>query len=683
MSHPCLLAAAAALLIAAAPEQGQEQAPLLPRSALFSNPDHALPRISPDGTYLSWLAPVDGALNVWVGQVDKPEKAQPVTREKGGGIRSYDWAYTSEHILYLRDHSGRGHWQLVCVDLITGQERAITPQSATALGADAPHPVSARLERTSPRHAEEILVGINDRDPAYHDLYRANIATGALVGVEVNDGLDEYYADDEYTVRFAARATPQGGRELLIRSLTDEGERGWEHFADIPAEDAWTTGIVAFDLEVGRVEMLDSRGRDTAILKSVELATRSSRIVAKDRNADIGGGILVDPTGHTVQAAAATYQRKKWYVIDESLKPDFKYLERLVDGELEILSRTLDDRQWVVGYDLDRGAARYYLYDRDSGDARQLFVDRSRLDGAPLAPMYSELIKTRDKWKMVSYYTLPPGSDRRGNGKPLEPLPTVLCVHGGPWWSRERWGFDPVHQWLANRGYAVLSVNYRGSVGFGKKFLDAANGEWGGRMHDDLLDAVQWAVERKIADPKRIAIMGGSYGGYAALAALTQTPETFACGVDLAGPADLVSFLESVPASDAAARLWAARIGDHRTEEGRAALAERSPLSHADRISRPLLIAQGANDPRVRKGHADRVARTLKDNGVPVTYLVYDDEGHGLARLENRLSFFAVAEQFLAGHLGGRYEPVGDDFRGAAVRIIEGADQLAGVNSVR
>ena len=250
----------------------------------------------------------------------------------------------------------------------------------------------------------------------------------------------------------------------------------------------------------------------------------------------------------------------------------------------------------------------------------------------------------------------------------------VVLVHGGPW-ARDVWGLDPVHQWLANRGYAVLSVNYRGSAGFGKKFSEAANGEWGGKMQEDLLDAVEWAVSKKIADPARIAIMGGSYGGYAALVGLTQTPETFACAVDVCGPSNLVTFLQGMPGMDT----WAVRVGDCRTDEGRNLLAQRSPIHFLDKIVRPLLIAQGANDQRVPRSETDTLVQTLKDKGVPVTYVVYSDEGHGLARAQNRLAFYAVAEGFLAQRLGGRAQPVGSDFAGSTIKIPVGGDQVAGI----
>jgi dipeptidyl aminopeptidase/acylaminoacyl peptidase len=380
-----------------------------------------------------------------------------------------------------------------------------------------------------------------------------------------------------------------------------------------------------------------------------------------------------------VQAVATYYERKHWKVLDPAVAKDFEYLRTLADGDVEVVSRTLDDRNWIVAYLVDDGPLRYYRYDRDAGKAEFLFTNRKALEGLPLAKMHPVVIKSRDGLNLVTYYTLPLGSDRDGDGRPDKPLPMVLDVHGGPW-GRDTWGYNPNHQWLANRGYAVLSVNFRASTGFGKDFINAGNLQWAGTMHNDLIDAVDWAIQEGIAEPARVAIMGGSYGGYATLVGLTFTPEKFACGVDIVGPSNLVTLLNTIPPYWAPAlELFIKRVGDHRTEEGRAKLTERSPLTYVDRIQRPLLIGQGANDPRVKQAEADQIVEAMQQKHIPVTYVLYPDEGHGFARPENRMSFNAVAEAFLAEHLGGRYEPVGDDFHGASLTVPVGADQIPGL----
>jgi dipeptidyl aminopeptidase/acylaminoacyl peptidase len=293
--------------------------------------------------------------------------------------------------------------------------------------------------------------------------------------------------------------------------------------------------------------------------------------------------------------------------------------------------------------------------------------------------MHPFVIPSRDGLNLVSYYTLPLGSDSDDDGIPDAPLPAVLAVHGGPW-GRDVWGYNAQHQWLANRGYAVLSVNFRASTGFGKAFVNAGNREWGHKMHDDLIDAVEWAVEAGIADRDKIAIMGGSYGGYATLAGLTFTPETFACGVDIVGPSNLVTLLETTPPYwKPQIEMLTSRVGDHRTKEGRAFLKKCSPLTYADKICRPLLIGQGANDPRVKQAEADQIVGAMQEKDIPVTYVLYSDEGHGFARPENRMSFNAVAEAFLAECLGGRFEPVGDDFQGSTIGVPVGAKGVPGL----
>jgi dipeptidyl aminopeptidase/acylaminoacyl peptidase len=293
--------------------------------------------------------------------------------------------------------------------------------------------------------------------------------------------------------------------------------------------------------------------------------------------------------------------------------------------------------------------------------------------------MHPRVIKSRDGLDLVSYLSLPKASDPDADGKPDKPLAMVLLVHGGPW-GRDTWGYNSMHQWLANRGYAVLSVNFRSSTGFGKRFTNAGDKQWGAKMHDDLLDAVEWATAQGITDKSKVAIMGGSYGGYATLAGLTFTPETFACGVDIVGPSNLITLLQTIPPYWAPIlEMFTTRVGDHRTEEGKKFLLSRSPLSFVDRIKRPLLIGQGANDPRVKQSEADQIVKAMQEKKIPVTYVLYPDEGHGFARPENRMSFNAVAEVFFAQCLGGPYEPIGDDFKGSSIQVPEGAGEIHGL----
>jgi len=408
------------------------------------------------------------------------------------------------------------------------------------------------------------------------------------------------------------------------------------------------------------------------------METMEQTVVAEDPRVDIGG-VMIHPTEKTLQAYATSYERQVWQALDDAVAGDLAVLNELTDGDLQVVSRTLDDSVWFVAYDVDNGPVRYYRYDRAAKRAEFLFTDRDALAEAPLVRMHPAVVKSRDGLDLVSYLSLPAGTDDDGDGRPDEPQPMVLWVHGGPW-GRDEWGFDSIHQWLANRGYAVLSVNFRGSTGFGKEFINAANLEWAGKMHDDLIDAVEWAVKEGIADPARVAIGGGSYGGYATLVGMTMTPEVFACGVDLVGPSNLITLLDNVPEYwIPLLPLFTSRVGDNNTEEGKALLQERSPLNYVERICRPLLIGQGANDPRVKQQESDQIVEAMQERDIPVTYCLYSDEGHGFGRPENSMSFWAVAEAFLAEHLGGRYEPIGDAFEGSTIEVRAGADGVPGL----
>ncbi|MBC2746609.1 MAG: S9 family peptidase [ANME-2 cluster archaeon] len=641
-----------------------DAAPLIPREVLFGNPDKITVRLSPDGDRISYLASVDGVLNVWVGPADDPDSAVPVTNDTERGIRNYFWAYTNKHILYLQDQAGDENWRVYSVNLETGQTTDLTPLEG----------VQARIQAVSQKFPGEILIALNDRDPTLHDIYRANITTAEMSLVMENEGFIGFTTDDEYNVRFAQRLTPDGGSEIF--QATEDG--GWELFMEIAMEDLLTTGIVGFDKTGTVLYMIDSRNRNTAAFFAMDIATGEQNLIAEDPRADTSD-IMIHPTEKIVQAVAFTYERKHWQIIDDTIAGDLAYLKTVANGDVEVVSRTLDDEYWMVAYVLDDGPVQYYCYDRGEKSAEFLFTHRKALEGLSLAKMHPVVIKSRDGLDLVSYYTLPVGSDSDFDGRPDEPLPMVLFVHGGPW-ARDNWGYNSVHQWLANRDYVVLSVNFRSSTGFGKAFINAGNLEWGGKMHDDLIDAVNWTVQEGIADPDHVAIMGGSYGGYATLWGMTNTSDTFACGVDIVGISNLVTLLETIPPYwEPQIELFATRVGDHRTEDGRAFLTRRSPLTYVDQIEKPLLIGQGANDPRVNQAESDQIVQAMQDANIPVTYLLYSDEGHGFARPENRLSFYAVTDAFLARHLGGRYEPIGDDFEGSSIMVKSGAEEVPGL----
>lgn len=660
---------------AAAADASTKEQKLIPRSVLFGNPQKATARISPNGKWMSYLAPVDGILNVFVAPIDDMSAAKQVTDDKTRDIRGYSWAYTGEHILYTQDKGGDENWHLYATDVATGKTTDLTPLDN----------IHAQLEGVSEKFPEEILVGLNDRIPQLHDIYKVNLKTGERKLIQENPGYAAFITDDDYNVRFAFTYTEDGGNEILEPADGDAGKPGdkgiaeWKTFMKVGPEDAMSTSPAGFNKDGTVLYLLDSRDRNTSALFSIDLKTDEKKLVAENPKADIGE-VLVHPTEKTIQAVGFTYQRTEWDILDPSIKKDLDYLATVEDGEVIVTSRTLDDKQWTVAFMLDDGPVKFYRYDRGEGKAHFLFNSRDDLEGYPLVKMHPVLIPTRDGKELVSYLTLPYGSDPNGDGIPDKPVPLVLNVHGGPW-ARDAWGFDPEHQWLANRGYAVLAVNYRGSTGFGKNFVNAANNEWAGKMHDDLIDAVNWAVEKGIAQKDKVAIMGGSYGGYATLVGLTFTPDVFAAGVDIVGPSSLVTLLQNVPP------YWASfmpqmkmRLGDVETEEGKAELLKRSPLTKVDQIKKPLLIGQGANDPRVTQLEADQIVKSMEEKKIPVTYVLYPDEGHGFGLEPNRKSFNAVTEAFLAEHLGGQYEPVGKDFEGSSIHVPAGAAQVPGLD---
>ena len=660
-------------------------ASLPPRKLFFANPDRTAVKLSPDGSRISFLSSVDGVLNVFVGPAEDPSRAVPVTADKKRGIRSYTWAFTGEHVLYRQDEGGDENFHVHVVDVKTKVDRDLTPLPR----------VQARIEARSRKRPKEIVIALNDRDARYHDLWTVDVVSGEKKLLEQNTDMSSFVTDEDFKVRVATKSEPDGSTKLFARTTARSAAKNakaipiWEQIGTIPLEDTLTTTPLAFDATGNTLYFTDSRGRDTAALVGFDMKTRKTAVYVDDGQADVEGATF-DPVTLKPQAAQASYEKARWHSVDASLAPDLDVLRELAKGDsFDIVTRTKDDSRWLVSVAASDGPTRYFRYDRakkgakkePAGKATYLFSSHARLEDKKLSPMHPRVLKSRDGLSLVSYLTLPTASDADANGVPDKPLPMVLLVHGGPW-ARDSWGFSPQAQWLSSRGYAVLSVNFRGSTGFGKAFVNAADRQWGAKMHDDLLDAVAWAEKEGIAAPGKTAIMGGSYGGYATLVGLSFTPERFACGVDIVGPSNLSTLLETIPPYWVSeVEQFTKRIGDHRTPDGRTFLASRSPLGFADKIVRPLLIGQGQNDPRVKRAESDAIVSAMKKHGSKVTYVLYPDEGHGFARPPNRISFNAVTETFLAQCLGGSYEPIGKDFEGASITVLEGADQIEGLSA--
>jgi len=631
---------------------------LIPRAHLFGNPNRLNGTISPDGSHLAWVAPLDGVMNVWIAPFGAPEDAHPVTHDTKRGVRNYYWAYDGQHLLFLQDRDGDENWRLHAVTLGSGEIRPLTPEGARATPAG-----TSRLVRGA------VLVTLNQRDPRYPDLFRVELASGEMTLVAENPGFAGFIADDRFVPRLALRSTEDGGMDML-RPGADGGWEAWDH---IPAADVFATDVSHLHTGGTMLYMRDSRDRDTAALVAVDLVTGARELLAEHPRADIGG-IIMNRETYAPVAYGVSVERLSYFALDPRVQLDLDFLAAQDIGDWSVMSRTEDDRWWVVAGQSDTRPGVAYLYDRRERGLRMLYESRPELTGALLAPMHPVSISARDGLTLICYLTLPRRLDPAGTGRPGAPAPMVLLVHGGPW-ARDEFGYNAYAQWLADRGYASLSVNFRSSTGLGKHFVNAGNREWGRRMDDDLLDAVGWAVDAGVADPARLAIFGGSYGGYAVLAGMTRNPQLYACGVDVVGPSNLETLLATVPPYWASFRAQLVRaLGDPETEDGRALLRERSPLHRAGSIRRPLLIAQGANDPRVKQAESDQMVAAMQANGVPVTYLLYPDEGHGFVRPENQLAFVAVAENFLAGCLGGQAAPVTAEELGATtMQVLEGA----------
>jgi dipeptidyl aminopeptidase/acylaminoacyl peptidase len=629
-----MLVACTALLIMSAAPAYAELPTLIPRKVLFGNPVKVGPQISPDGKTLSYIAPDDkDVLQVWV-QPLGTDKARQVTADKKRGIRTHGWTYAPDTLYYMQDFEGDENFHIYSVNLKTGVVRDLTPFQG----------VQARPLGTHPDFPNEMLVAINLTDRRLHDVYRVNLETGAVALDTKNPGgVLGWDTDPKFRVRACQAATPDGGMEVRYRPSEKDD---WKRVVRWGMEDA-DGGVVGFTADGGSLWLRTSEGRDTLSLVKRNLATGQEAVIATDPTCDVGGVLFHEET-FQVEAVAFNRERVRWQPIDPKVGEDLDVLAKGAKGEPSITSRDRADKTWVVAYAADVHPTEYYLYDRGTKKLTHLFSSRPELAKYTLAPMKPVTIKSRDGLDLVCYLTLPVGVEQKN-------LPTVLMVHGGPW-ARDSWGFDSSAQWLANRGYAVLQVNYRGSTGFGKKFLHAADREWAGKMHDDLLDAVAWAVKEGYSDPKRVAIYGGSYGGYAALVGATFTPDTFACAVSVVGPSNLVTLLKSIPPYwEPMKKLMANRVGD--VEKEAAFLESRSPLFKADKIKIPMMIAQGANDPRVKQAESEQIVDAIRKAGKPVDYLLFPDEGHGFARPENRLKFQGAAEDFLARYLpGGRSE---------------------------
>lgn len=655
-----------------APASDQAEAALIPRADLFGDPQRAGAQLSPRGDMVAFLAPRDGAMNLWVAPLDTLGEARALTQEQGLGVRQFAWAYDGRTLLYVNRGPEPNAQRLYALEVESGEARALTPAGA-----------HAELVNLSPRDPLGVIAAVNDRDAAWPDLVRLDLSDGSRTVLHRDvpaygaPRFASYVVDMDNTLRLGIDAKADGGSDIYKR----DSEGRWSLLFSIAFEDSLSSSVIGFEAGGQTFLMLDSSGRDRAALVRVDAETGAKTVLGESPRADVID-VWLDPATHQPEAYAAEYLRRDWRALDAEAQADLDFLDQRLQGEPIIASRSADDHRWIVVEDDPVAPARSYLYDRSDPSNRRLtllFRHRPALEGQQLQPMIPVEIESRDALTLVSYMTLPPGADRNNDTLPDRPVPLVIVPHDGPW-TRDSYGFNTLHQWLANRGYAALSVNYRGSTGLGKAFLNQGNREWGGAMQDDLLVAARWAIERGVAPPDRIAILGEGYGGYAALSGLAATPDQFACGVAINPPLSLVGLADSLPPNANAARAQVlARVGDPRIPEQREMLRQRSPMTRADALTRPIFIAQGAPTATASRADAEALMRVMRARGLDGLHIVFPTERGAILGTPDRLALFASIEHFLGHCLGGRVEPTGAAFEGVDMQVFEGADLAPGL----
>jgi dipeptidyl aminopeptidase/acylaminoacyl peptidase len=603
--------------------------PLIPREILFGNPKYARARISPDGRYLAYLAPYEGVLNIWIKNLETG-KEEVITKDKKRGIQYYLWSYDSENIIYIQDKEGDENWRIYSINIKTKEISDLTPFEG----------VQAKFISYNYKFPDKMLIALNRDNPALHDVYLLDLETKKLELIEKNPGnASSWITNNNLEIAGYTVIHPEGNYEIMLKR---NGK--YESFMEAEPEDQlWFLG---FSPDNRNIYILSSVGANALRLIMVNIKTGEQKVIAEDEQFDIHE-IHADKDGNII-AVSFYRQRLEWEVIDKKFEKDYEILKKWGEGDFHVISQNLKEDKWIVAYFSDIKPISYYMYDTNTKKLKHIFTTIPEIEKYTLSKTIPISFKARDGMKIYGYLTLPPGVEHRN-------LPMVVLVHGGPW-ARDVWMYDPTVQWLANRGYAVLQVNFRGSSGYGKKYLNAGNREWGGKMITDIIDGKNWVVEKGYVNPEKIAIMGGSYGGYAVLAALAFHPNEFICGVDIVGPSNLITFLKSIPP------YWKTLLGILNKRLGKLPEDEEflksiSPLYYVDNIKVPLLIIHGANDPRVKKSESDQIVKKLREKGIECIYIVYPDEGHGLVRPENRLDAFGRIEEFLSKHLGGRKEP--------------------------
>jgi dipeptidyl aminopeptidase/acylaminoacyl peptidase len=624
-----------------------QQPPLIDRELFFGDPQISGAQISPDGQFISFRRAYKGVMNIWVKRTPEAfEAAKPITADTTRPVTGYFWSQDSHYVLYVQDKGGNENYHIYAVDPAAAPEAAtgVPPaRDLTPYGA-----IQARIDAVPRKTPNTIVVSLNDRDPQWHDLYQLDIPTGKRTLVFQNtDKLAGYFTDSDGNLELGVRIADDGGTEIL----RVDGAALTPIYGCSNEE---SCGPLRMHKDGRRVYLTTNKGADVdlARLALLDLQTKQIEVVESDpeNQVDFSGAAFSDLTGDLL-ATVYVGDRTRIYPKTAQFKRDLDNVRKLLpDGEFGIGAQTADEKLWIIGVSRDVDPGSSYLYNRETGKATLLYHSRPELPSDQLAFEKPVRYTARDGLSIPAYLTLP-------RGVPPKNLPTVIVPHGGPW-ARDVWGYDPYAQFLANRGYAVLQPNFRGSTGYGKKFLNAGNKQWGiGAMQDDISDGVKYLVKQGVADVRRVGIFGGSYGGYATLAGLAFTPDLYAAGISYVGPSNLLTLLASIPPYWAPVRkIFNVRLGNPDDPADLDLLKRMSPLNSADKIRAPLLVVQGANDPRVNKAESEQIVASLRDRGRPVEYLLAPDEGHGFAGRLNRLALAAAAEKFFAKHLGGRYD---------------------------
>lgn len=636
-----------AFAVGLAPAYAQNSTTLIDRELLFGPPQIAGGQLSPDGKWMSFLKPYKGTMNVWVKKAEAPfASARPLTADTLRPLRNYFWSRDGKYILYVQDKGGDENFNVY----------AVNPADANEAGKDIPvnrgltdyKGVRTLIYDVPKADPDAIYVGLNDRDKAWHDLYKVSISSGQKTLLRQNNDKDRitgWNFDWDGKLQLATRANADGSNELLLVN----GSELKPVYKTGPFEEF---NVYAFDKANQQVYMSSNKGdRNLAELVLFNPQTGAETLVEKDpkNKVDFGNAVFSEKNRSLIYTSYNN-EKEELYWKDKGYEADYKLMMKKLPGMVITLNNATDDEnKWLVSAYSDTEPGSVYLFDRSTKKLTLQYTPRPGIPRAALSPMIAVRYPSSDGLEVPAYLTLPKGSTGKN-------LPVVVLPHGGPW-ARDGWGYNSFAQFLANRGYAVLMPNFRGSTGYGKKYLDAGNNEWGQKMQDDITWGVKYLVKEGIADPKKVGIMGGSYGGYATLAGVTFTPDVYAAAVDIVGPSNLNTLLNSIPPYwESFRKTFHLRMGDPSTEEGKAQLVRQSPLTHADKIKTPLMVVQGANDPRVNQAESEQIVNALRKRGFPVVYLLAPDEGHGFARPDNNMAMLAAAEKFLANYLGGRYQ---------------------------